>query len=188
MHPCIDCSLNFYRDIVRMDFPPIILPRTITYEWSRNLTKAAGRRYFSRRHRRPMIVFCIIGAVCIGGLVFDPRADMAGAYWVPLILCLALILLYVLAYYRITRTFEEVPDNRITVRVEPESITFETSEFVSTMKWSAIKRLWKFPDVLLICLHKNRKTGFTPLPVASLGAELCRLIEEKVREHGGQVS
>lgn len=86
------------------------------------------------------------------------------------------------------RTFEEVSDNRITVRVEPESITFESIEMVSTLKWSAIKRLWKFPEVLLIGCHKNTKTGFSPLPVAPLGAELCRFIEEKVREHGGKVS
>jgi hypothetical protein len=171
-----------------MEIPPIILPRTITYEWSRNLARTAGRRYFSRRFRNPMILSFIIGAVCTGGFIFDPREDMAGAYWFPLIPCLALILLYVLAYYRMTRNFEELPDNRITVRVEPESITFETSETISTMKWSAVKKLWKFPDLLLIYRYKKQNAVGVVLPVAPLGAELCRFIEEKIREHGGQVS
>ena len=180
--------MNLYGDIVKLEIPPIILPRTITFKWSRKLARTAGRRYFSRRYRGHMIVLSIISAFCIGGLIFDPREEMAGAYWLPLILCLALILLYVLAYYTRPRTFEESPDNRVTVRVEQESITFETIELVSTLKWSAIKRLWKFPDVLLIGFHKNMRTGISPLPVAPLGAELCRFIEEKVREHGGQVS
>lgn len=173
---------------MRMDTPPAILPRTITYEWSRDVSRAAARRYFSRRHRRPLIVFSAIGVVCIGGLIFDPHEDMAGAYWLPLIICLVLGLLFVPVYFMMTRTFEELPDKRITVRIEWESITFETSEAVSTMKWSAVKRLWRFPDVLLMFRYKNKDTGFSPLPVAQLGAELSRIIEEKVREHGGHVS
>jgi len=170
-----------------MGTPPTILPRVITYEWSRDLSRAAARRYFSRRFRRPLIVFSIIGAVCIGGLIFDPRKDMAGAYWLPLIICLIPVLVFVRVYFKMTRAFEELSDKRVTVRVEPESITFETSESVSTMKWSAIKRLWRFPDVLLIFRYKTADLTFSALPVAQLGAEVGRAIEDKVRQHGGQV-
>ena len=170
-----------------MDTPPVILPREIRYEWSRDLSRTAAHRYFSRRFRRSLIVFAIISAVCIAGLIFDPRKDMAGAYWLPLIICLVLVLLFVRVYFKTTRTFEELPDKRITVRVEPESITWETSESVSTMKWSAIKRIWKFPDVLLIFRYKTAQV-YSALPVSELGAEVSRIIEDKVRQHGGQVA
>ena len=170
-----------------MDAPPPILPREIEYEWSRDLSRTAARRYFSRRFRRPLIVSSIISAVCIGCLIFDPRNDMAGACWLSLISCLVLILLFIRVYFGTTRTFEELPDKRIRVRVEPESITWETSESVSTLKWSAIKRIWRFPDMLLIFRYKTAQT-YSVLPVAPLGIEVSRTIEDKVRQHGGQVT
>jgi len=86
-----------------------------------------------------------------------------------------------------TKSFEELPDNRIRVRIEPESITFETNESISTMKWSAIKQLWKFPDVLLLSRYKSEMTCLV-LPVAELGAEVSKAIEDKVRQHGGRVA
>ncbi len=75
-----------------------------------------------------------------------------------------------------------MPDHRVTVRVEPESITFQTSERSTTLKWSAIKTLWSYPDVLLFFTY-DRQT-YTAVPVAALGEDLRRFIEEKVREHG----
>jgi YcxB-like protein len=170
-----------------MDTPPTILPREIKFEWSRDLSQAAARRYFSRRFRRPLIVFSLISAVCVGGLIFDPRKDMAGAYLLPLMICLIPVFLLILVYFKTTRHFEESPDKRITVRVEPESITWESSESVSTMKWSAIKRLWMFPDVLLIFTYKKAQV-YSALPVAELGVEVSKTIEDKVRQYGGQVA
>jgi hypothetical protein len=92
-----------------------------------------------------------------------------------------------LAYYgRIQKIRQEMPDPRVTLRVEPESITFHTSERTTTLKWSAIKLLWSYPDVLFFFTYD--KQIYTAVPVAALGDDLRRFIEEKVREHGKEVA
>jgi hypothetical protein len=92
-----------------------------------------------------------------------------------------------LAYYRrIQKIREEMPDHRVTLRVEPESITFQTSERSTTLKWSAIKMLWSYPDVLFFFTYD--KQIYTAVPVAALGDELRGFIEEKVREQGKEVA
>ncbi len=78
-----------------------------------------------------------------------------------------------------------MPDRHVTVHVEAESITFQTSEHTSTMKWSLIKKLWSFPDVLLVFTYG--RWNYSMIPVAPLGEELRRFIEDKVKEHGGKV-
>ena len=79
-----------------------------------------------------------------------------------------------------------MPDRKVTVRIEPESITFQTSEQTTTMKWSRIKKLWRYPDVLLLFTYDQQT--YSMLPAAPLGEDWRRFIEEKVREHGGQVA
>lgn len=170
-----------------MDIPPTIFPREIEYEWSRDLSRRAARRYFSRRFSGTLIILSILIAVCIFGIIFDPTKGIFGFYRTVLIISFVLILLFIRVYLKMTRTFEEVQNNRIKVRIELDSITWETSESVSTMKWSAIKRIWRFPDVLLLFRYKTTEIYFV-LPVARLGVTIGRAIEDKVKQHGGQVA
>lgn len=89
-------------------------------------------------------------------------------------------------YFRATRIQAELPPRQATIRIEPEGISFVTSDYSSTMKWSLIKQVWKFPDVLLVFAFG--KWNYTAIPVAPLGNEARQFIEDKVREHGGKVS
>jgi hypothetical protein len=173
-----------------VEIPPTIFPRVVTYEWSRDLSEASAKRYFSRRFRNAWsLAILLVGicAVCIGGLIFDKRQDMAIEYWVPIIIALMAVLSLGWLYFKVTSRWVELPDNRITVSFESEGVTFKTSETVSTMKWSTIKRLWKFPDVWLVFWFKG-SDRFSPLPVEHLGPDLTKAIEDKVREHGGQIT
>jgi hypothetical protein len=78
---------------------------------------------------------------------------------------------------------------RVSVRIEPESITVKSEKGDSTVKWSAIKTVWRFPDVMLLFWDKkNRLECSFAVPVASLGEEVSRYIEDRVREHGGKVA
>jgi hypothetical protein len=54
------------------------------------------------------------------------------------------------------------------------------------MKWSRIKKLWSFPDVLLLFTYTQQT--YSMLPTGPLGEDGKRFIEEKVREHGGKVA
>jgi hypothetical protein len=170
-----------------METPPVILPREITYEWSRELSKASMRRFLWRQHRAFLIIFSIFAAASIGCLAFDHRKELAGKYWGSLAISLVPVLLFVKAYFGTAKIFENLPDNHVTVRIEPEGITFKTSESVSIWKWSAIKRLWKFSDVWLVFRYKQ-SMSYSVLPTAELGADLTKFIEDKVKQHGGLVA
>jgi YcxB-like protein len=92
-----------------------------------------------------------------------------------------------LAYYgRALKIRQEMPDKRVTLRIEPESITFQTNERSTTLKWSAIKLLWSYPDVLFFFTYDREI--YTAVPVAALGDDLSQFIEQKVREHGKEVA
>jgi hypothetical protein len=103
-----------------------------------------------------------------------------------MIICLMSALILAGIYFKIVRTFAELPSKSFTIRVEQESMTFQTNESVTTVKWSGIKRIWKFPDFWFIF---RNTTGLvcSALPVAPLGTEVSKTIEAKVRQHGGLI-
>jgi len=122
-------------------------------------------------------------AIGIGGLI----VGAGDGFWWLVIGAPAAYAGFWRAYYdRVKKIREEMPDHRVTVRVEPESITFQTSERTTTIKWSGIKAVWSYPDVLLLFTY-DRQT-YTAVPSAALGEELRRFIEDKVREHGKVVT
>jgi hypothetical protein len=82
---------------------------------------------------------------------------------------------------------DTMTDRRVIVRVDPDTITFQTSRENSTVKWSSIRELWKFPDVLLLFTDDKRPT-YSILPVEALSDDLRRFIQDRVRDHGGDVA
>jgi hypothetical protein len=168
-----------------MDIPPTILPRKITFELSRDLSRVASRRYYSRKFLKPLGISCIGVALCILSLIYS-GSEGAGVTWLLLGFFAFAILVFTRAYFT-TLTGLEESRQRVTVLIEADGITWESSESVTTWKWSAVKRLWRFREVLL--LFRYRKAwGCVVLPVAELGQEVSKAIEDKVRQNGGQVA
>lgn len=114
----------------------------------------------------------------------DSRAEVLS------VIILILSAFYGLSWYshyrRALKICEDMPDRKVTVKIEPESITFQTCEQTTTMKWSRVKMLWRYPDVLFLFTYSDQT--FSMLPVAPLGEDAKLFIEEKVRAHGGQVA
>src|SRR5436190_1969000 len=156
--------------------------REISYEWTPQLVRMGTRCFISRYAGNSLIGFLIVWAIGIAGLVMG-GGD--GFWWLITILPIVYALTWVRYYFRVTKISDEMPARHVTLRVEPESITFQTSEHTSTMKWSLIKKLWSFPDVLLVFTYD--RWNYSVIPVAPLGEELTRFIEAKVNEHGGKV-
>ena len=121
--------------------------------------------------------------VVLGALL---TGKLSGASWI--LVAPPLLFGYVwFAYYkRALNVPDQMPDRNVKVRFDLESITFESIDHTSTMKWSRIKKLWVSPEVLLLFTYDNQT--FSLLPVAPLGEDGKRFIETKVREHGGKVS
>jgi len=108
------------------------------------------------------------------------------AGWVLIGLSVWLVFLFSRQYLRTVKLAEERSDRQVTVRVEPESITFRTSEKESTLKWSQIGEAWSSPDVLMLFPQGSR--NYIALPVASLGDDLRQYIETNIRQSGGKVA
>jgi hypothetical protein len=176
-----DANLASSGDFTPMSQPTFKLPREITYEWSPELVKLGARRFILRYAGwRPLISSGVIAL--LAAMLFL----MGSAHWWMIAILSLIPPLLLLTYYvRATRISYAMPDRQIFVRIETESITFQSSEQTSILKWSGIAKLWVFPDVLI--LFTLTKLNYIAIPVVPLGPELSQFIEIKVREGGGEI-
>ena len=166
-----------------VDPPTADSPRDVTYEWSRDLIRRSVWRFSSRRLGRAIAAVVLL-------LLLGIASAMAGfATWMPWLFISVAIgvgLVWLRYYLFVTKAYDEMRDRRITVRIEPDTITFRSSEMVSTIKWSLIKQAWSFPDVMLLFIYG--RTNYVTLPVAPIGEELRSYVVERIRTHGGKVT
>ncbi len=170
----------------------MLLPKKTAYEWSRELSKTAARRFFLRRFRNSILFFYInfaIGIVCLAGFRAGliQHEQLAWIYLIPIIVCSVPTMILAFTYLKIAKTFSEFPNKRFSICAEEAGLTFQTSESSTTVKWSNIKRIWKFSDFWVI-FRQTPRLVCSPLPVAPLSAEIFKTIEDKVRQHGGQIT
>jgi hypothetical protein len=173
---------------MNMDKPPIILPVEIAFQWSRDFMKLRARRYLSRSSYRLFTGVCLgIAALGIAGLLFDPRPEVHTVSIVYLLFPILPVIIFGRRYLVMLR-IPHADLNRIVVgRIEQESLSIDAGGIITTLRWQANKRLWKFPDLFLFFTDIYRPV-FVTLPVSELAEETKTFIEAKVREHGGQVS
>ncbi len=77
-----------------------------------------------------------------------------------------------------------MPDRKVTLRIEPDGLAFQTSLYASSLKWAGIKKLWVYPDIVLLFYDK---AAYSVLPAAALAPDALSFIGQKVKEHGGTV-
>ena len=159
------------------------MQREISYEWSPEFVRLCSRRFVFRYARRSFIFCLVLFALGVCGVIF---AGGSGFWYLVISLPVAYVCFWRAYYDRIRKIRQEMSDHRVTVRIESESITFQTSERSTTLKWSAIKTLWSYPDVLFFFTY-DRQT-YTAVPVSALGEDLKEFIEDKVRENGKEVA
>jgi len=166
-----------------MELAPISLPCEVTYEWSPKLAKMGARRFLLRQGWP-----AIVGLSVIVGFLGVLLALSGENYWWFLVAAAVAFPWFVWwrGVHRATRTGCVLPAGRITLRIEPDAITFQRDGHDSATKWSEIRKLWCFPDVLLLFFRTSR--GCCVIPLAPLGEELKRHIARKVKEYGGEVS
>lgn len=181
---------NTLVDLELMDTSSVTNPREITFEWSADFARAVRRRHFSRQIRRPCMVFLPIGIIgLLGVLLHTQRGQSGDGYWFLICISISPFALWAIHHLATSQMRCDVAVPRVTVRIEPESFTVKTEKSVSTIKWSAIKTIWKFPGVVLLFWDKKNSLDHAfAMPVAALGEEVCRFIEDRVREHGGVVA
>lgn len=173
-----------------MDVPPLLIPKEITYEWSQAVAKTAARRCFRRGHRNSILFgsIAVVYTVVLFAVFFSGLAQhqsLAWIYLVPAILCLFPLFRLIRVYFNYMNYFKALGGRRSVIRVEEEQLKFQTDALETSVRWAGVKRLWKCADFW--CLICRTPGGCLPLPVTSLGPEVLKIIEDKVRRQGGLV-
>jgi hypothetical protein len=173
-----------------MDTQTDIAAREITFDWTLDFARAIKRRHFSRQIRRPCLVFLPIGIIGLLGVwLHSQKRESGGGYWLLICISISPFVLWAMHHWATSQMRATGAIPQYTVRVEPESITVTSEKGSSTLKWSAVKTVWKFPDVVLLFFGKKLiLANAIALPPASLGVEVSRYIEDRVTEHGGRVA
>jgi hypothetical protein len=164
------------------------MQREITYEHSDALVKTAAR-YFVWRRAGPMLARCGVAAAVLIMPATIPDIDgwrLAAAALVVIAVPFGIIASWFRYYRRAPQYCDKLTDRRITVRFDPDTITFQTAQGSSSVQWIRIKALWRFPEVLLL-LTGGKPPTYSILPTEPLNSELRRFIEDQIRAHGGDV-
>ncbi|MFG0332493.1 MAG: YcxB family protein [Maioricimonas sp. JB049] len=153
-----------------------------TYQSSPVLARMAAWRYIQRQVGLPLLAVVLLVAGCITAVVAGYRQW----YVVAGLVAGGLVLLaWVNVYVRSDAAFRSMPDPAVTIRLDEATITFETSEHTSVMKWSRIRQVWRFPDVWLFFSYG--KGAYTLIPTDVLTDDAKALIERRVTDQGGTV-
>jgi hypothetical protein len=94
------------------------------------------------------------------------------------------IFVYAVHYRRSLQKFRQMEKPRSTFRADESSFTMSSDVGTTTLQWSAVKELWRFPRVWLLLYSKAQ---FTTLPLECLSPETQAYIVQRVRESGGKV-
>jgi len=172
-----------------MTTPSAISPREISFEKPVELYRTIRRRHFSRQMCRPSLALLPVGIIgLLGVLLHVHRGESGGGYWILIGISILPFAVWATHNWSVGQIRATGPAPRYTVRVEPESITITSEKASSTLKWSAISTMWKYPDMVFIFWDKKTDINHAiALPTASLGEDLSRFIEDRIREHGGVV-
>lgn len=157
--------------------------REVSYEWSPELVRLGTRRFIARYAGYSLAASAVFMILAILAL----STSRAQWYWWVTAVLPAIYIGSWFEYYRqAISSCYEMDDRRVTVRLGPDLITFSMCDSSSTMKWSCITKIWRYPEVVLLFTHD--KYNYSILPTAPLGEDCTRFIQDKVREHGGQVT
>ncbi|QDU40456.1 hypothetical protein Mal4_48130 [Maioricimonas rarisocia] len=153
-----------------------------TYHSSPALARLAAWRYIQRQVGLPLLAVLLLVVGCTVAIT----AGYRDWYVVTGLVAGGLVLLaWVNVYLRSDAAFRSMPDPAVTVRLDEETITFETSEHTSVMKWSRIRQVWRFPDVWLFFSYGGGAYTLIPTEMLTDGAK--ELIERRVTGQGGTV-
>ncbi len=157
----------------------------ITYQYTPQLAKTASRRFIRRQAAGSFLAIAVLPALGVAAYLSGIGSSCL------LIISIGLPVLIASMWWsyhrRAADACKTLPDPRVTLLLEAESIGFRTSEHSSTLKWTRVKQVWRFPDVLLLFTY-DTNAGYTAVPTKELGGEGTLHLLEKVREHGGKVS
>jgi len=167
-----------------------VMATQITYERTADFIRAVKRRHFARLTRKNFVAYLPVGIIRLLGVIGSLHSGKSGAvFWLLIGISVLWPVLWVLHYSATSYIRLPGPAARFTAKIEPESITITSGTSSSTLLWSKVTGLWRFPELVFIFWDKKIDLDHAiALPTSPLGSDLSRFIEERVREHGGRVA
>lgn len=162
----------------------------ITYEKTADFIRTVKRRHCTRQTRRNFLFYLPIGIIGLLGVIGSFHSGKSGgAFWLLVGISGLWPVLWVLHYLATGYIRLAGPAPRFSAWIGPESITITSDKSSSTLLWSQVTAMWRFPDLVFIFWDKKTDLDHAiALPTSSLGTDLSRFIEDKVRQHGGVVA
>ena len=154
------------------------------YLYTTELARLASRRYMRRAGRTGLVIVLVL--ILIAAIRILNGIDDA------LTICLfAVPFAYAWLRYSYLRRGEHVAarmrDPRVTITADADTLTFRTTEQVTTRAWRAIEEVWQFADVWLLFPYGSRGGAPTPIPTSALSTEAQAFIGERLLAHGAKV-
>lgn len=142
---------------------------------------------FWRRSVGASFVITLVGVVFIFGWLVVQGAKTWFVGTVGSVLVMGIILaasLYFIHYCTSLRKFREMDSPQATFRIDESTFTITSSIGTTTLRWFAVKELWKFSGVWLLLYSKAQ---FSTLPLRCLSPEMQTLIVQRVQSAGGKI-
>lgn len=158
----------------------------VSYEASDDLVKYCTTRYFLKRSaKRDLLGVTLIGI----GVGLSWHNGFNEWYEVALatggaVAVLMLTGAWLVYRHRMLSGIRECKDRTIRLRFEPESLFAESELGQSQLKWSAVKKIWRFDRAWLVFFSN---TSYLMIPTAALNTDAAAYLVDRVKENGARV-
>jgi hypothetical protein len=150
------------------------------------LIKRAVQRFWWRSVGWKMLAALAVSSISLGLLVHaGNRSWLVGALGTLLLICVAfVVLLYLVHYRRGIARLAAMGTPAAELVASQSTLAVKSGAGTADLQWSAIKELWRFPEVWLLLLSPGQ---FITLPVGQLTPAFLALVQERVESSGGRI-
>jgi YcxB-like protein len=158
----------------------------ITLHYDESLLRRAAFQIWRRQIGVGFIITLVVLAVGLVTMIANGDTSwLVGAAGTTLGMgILVRIALYVVHYRRALQRLKMMGKPEATLILSESSFTISSEIGSSTLPWSAISEIWRFPDFWLLFVSRS---SFSTLPLADFSAEAKAFFIERVRAAGGKV-
>jgi hypothetical protein len=158
----------------------------ITLRYDESLLRRAVLRYWWRQIGVGYILSLVVLAVGLVMLIADGNTSWLVGVMVTFLGfgVIAMITLYVVPYRNALRKLKSMDKPEATLILSELSFTISSGIGSSTVPWSTISEVWRFPDFWLLFFSKS---SFSTMPLADFSTEAKAFFLERVQAAGGKV-
>ncbi|MHC4504361.1 MAG: YcxB family protein [Planctomycetota bacterium] len=158
----------------------------VTVEYTEAMIRRAVRRFWTR-----FLGWDYLAALFVGLAAFVALLLLGYAGWYTVVLGTVVALAVIVgasAYFvylkRSMGILKQMESPQAVFRFDEDGVSTQSDLGSSTMRWRAVTKIWRFPEVWLLFFSKR---VYVTLPSEGLSPELLQFIAAKVRENGGKV-